>query len=44
MVGFIDKVLSPDSSDAQKIHNLSELYKTCDDWLRPLMEMASTGT
>ena len=38
MVGFVEKILSPDSSDAQKIHNLSELYKTCDDWLHPLME------
>lgn len=38
MVGFVEKVLSPDSSDEQKAHNLSELYKTCDGWLRPLME------
>ncbi|MEO8609161.1 MAG: phosphotransferase [Chloroflexota bacterium] len=43
MVGFIDKILSPDGSTADKIHNLSELYKTCDDWLRPLMEIERTG-
>jgi hypothetical protein len=37
------KILPPDSSDADKIHNLSELYKTCDEWLRPLMEMERAG-
>jgi Ser/Thr protein kinase RdoA (MazF antagonist) len=37
--GYIDKVLSPESSDAEKTHNFEELVKTCDEWLRPLMEM-----
>jgi Ser/Thr protein kinase RdoA (MazF antagonist) len=37
--GYIDKVLSPESSDEEKTHNVEELVKTCDEWLRPLMEM-----
>jgi len=31
-VGFFDKVLLAESSDAQKVHNLHELYQTCDEW------------
>jgi Ser/Thr protein kinase RdoA (MazF antagonist) len=36
--GFFDKVLSPESTDAEKEHNFKELVETCDEWLKPLME------
>ena len=39
--GFVDKILSPELSDADKTHHMRELVKTCDEWLRPLMERDS---
>ncbi|MBL8118218.1 MAG: phosphotransferase [Anaerolineae bacterium] len=39
-VGYFDKILSSESSDAGKKQNFHELVETCDEWLFPLMEKA----
>lgn len=43
IVGYVEKILSPDSTDAVKQQNLKEHYQTCDEWLRPLMDAERTS-
>lgn len=37
-LGFFEKILSVESSDAVKAENYRQLLNDCDGWLRPLME------
>jgi spectinomycin phosphotransferase len=38
LLGYIEKVLSPESTDEDKRRNVIELYETCAEWLRPPMD------
>lgn len=37
MLGYFDKILSPQTPDCEKAHHYRELVEDCDEWLAPLM-------